>query len=84
MANNCMMDIKLLNNDLLSELHSKARESERLRQNLDLRTTPADTSQRMLNVMEPGTKVAMGDWHSVEVHEPSTILEAKDGAYVGR
>lgn len=29
----------------------------RLRQNFDLRTSQADTSQRMLNVLEPGTKV---------------------------
>ena len=28
-----------------------------------------------------GIKVPLGAWHSVIVHEPSTILEAKDGAY---
>lgn len=142
------MDIQLINDNLLSVLHWKARENERLRQNFDLRTTPEDTSQRMLNVLEPGTKVpihrhvntsetvvclegcldevfyeelpnidaggAVHDgetvivescfkevarfricpreklygiqippmaWHTIEVHEPSTILEAKDGAY---
>ena len=119
-----------------------------MRTNLDLRTTPNDGSQRMLNVMEVGTHVPIhrhlkttesvvclegcldwvfydelptGDtggpvhdgvtavdetafvetarfricpreklygiqippmtWHSIEVHEPSTIFEAKDGAY---
>lgn len=51
------MDIQLINEELLSALSSQARESERLRQNFDLRTTPADTSQRMLNVLEPGTLV---------------------------
>lgn len=138
----------MLDNNLLSVLHSKARDNERLRQNYDLRTTPEDTSQRMLNVLEPGTHVPIHRhvktsesvvclegcldwmfyeelptvdtgapvhdgqtvvdetcfkevarfrvcpreglygiqvprmaWHSIEVHEPSTIFEAKDGAY---
>lgn len=141
------MDVKLLNKELLSELHEKAATSERLRQNFDLRTTPEDGSQRMLNVLEVGTRVPIhrhlktsetvvclegcldwvfyeemddvrckkeevrcveedgvlfkettrfrvcprekvygiqvpkGAWHSIEVHEPSTIFEAKDGAY---
>ena len=142
------MDIQLINDRLLSVLHWQARENERKRMNFDLRTTPADTSQRMLNALEPGTKVPIhrhpdtsetvvclegcldwvfyeelpnvdaggpvhdGNmavvegcfkevarfricpreqkyglqippmaWHSIEVHEPSTIFEAKDGAY---
>ena len=142
------MKIELINNILLSELHEKAIENERKRMNYDLRTTPEDTSQRMLNVLEPGTHVAIhrhlktsetvvclegcidevfyeelpnmdaggpvhdgetamdetafveiarfricpreklygiqvpkGAWHSIEVHEPSTIFEAKDGIY---
>ena len=142
------MKIQLINDSLLSEMHDKARENERLRQNFDLRTTPEDMSQRMLNAMEPGTHVPIhrhtktsetviciegcldwvlfeklpcidtsgpaydGEtdvnertfvevsrfricpreklygiqvppmtWHSVEVHEPSTILEVKNGAY---
>ncbi len=143
-----MDEVHIINDNLLSVLHWKARENERLRQNYDMRTTPEDTSQRMLNVMEPGTHVQIhrhlktsetaiclegcldwvfyeelptvneggpvhdGEhvidetcfkevarfricpreqkygiqvppmvWHSVEVHEPSTIFEAKDGAY---
>lgn len=28
-----------------------------------------------------GIQVPRGTWHSIEVHEPSTIFEAKDGAY---
>jgi cupin fold WbuC family metalloprotein len=136
------MDVQLINDSLLEELHRKAGESERLRMNFDLRTTPEDTSQRMLNALEVGTKVPIhrhlktsetviclegcldwvfyeeirpvhdgetaadescfaetarfrvcpregqygiqvpkGAWHSVVVHERSTILEAKDGAY---
>ena len=28
-----------------------------------------------------GIQVPLGAWHSIEVYEPSTIFEAKDGAY---
>jgi len=144
-----MIKIQLLNKDLLSALHQKARESERLRMNCDLRTAQSDSSQRMLNALEVGTKVPihrhlktsetvlclegcldwvfyeelpnmdaggpihdgeiaqdetnfkeiarfrvcpregqfgiqvpLGAWHSVIVHEPSTIFEAKDGSYI--
>ena len=143
------MDIQLINEELLEALSQQAKASERLRQNFDLRTTPEDTSQRMLNYLEVGTvvpihrhedtsetviclkgrldwifyeelpnmdaggpihngeiaadescfketarfrvcpregqygiQVPMGAWHSVIVHESSTILEAKDGKYV--
>lgn len=143
-----MMEVQLLNSELLKELHDKAAASERLRQNFDLRTTPEDGSQRMLNALESGThipihrhlktsetviclegcldwvfyeelpnmdaggpihdgesaaddtnfletarfrvcpregiygiQVPLGAWHSVVAHEPSTIFEAKDGAY---
>lgn len=144
------MEIQLIDDNLLSELRKQAQSSERKRQNFDLRTSQADLSQRMLNVLEPGTKVAihrhlktsetviclvgcldwvfyeelpnmdaggpvhngetaadescfieiarfrvcprngqygiqvpLGVWHSVVVHEPSTIFEAKDGKYGG-
>ena len=144
------MEIQVINGELLETLHGLARAGERLRKNFDLRTTPADTSQRMLNALEPGTKVPIhrhlktsetvvclegcldevffeelpnmdaggpvhdgemaadetcfkeiarvrlcpreqlygvqipqGAWHTVVVHEPSVILEAKDGAYGG-
>ena len=143
-----IMEIQLINDELLAALHSQAQDSERLRQNFDLRTTPEDGSQRMLNCLEVGTKVPihrhlkssetviclkgcldwvfyeelpnmdaggpvhdgetaadesnfretarfrvcpregqygiqvpLGAWHSVVVHEASTILEAKDGKY---
>ena len=136
------MDIQLINDELLEVLQSKAQQSERKRMNFDLRTTSADGSQRMLNVLEPGTQVPIhrhedtsetvvclkgcldwifyeelpnmdaggpgrefkeffrieicpakgqyglqvpqGVWHSIEVKEPSTTLEAKDGAYKGK
>ena len=143
------MEIQLINDELLAALQSQAQGSERLRQHFDLRTTPEDGSQRMLNCLEVGTKVPihrhlkssetviclkgcldwvfyeelpnldaggpihdgetaqdktnfkeiarfrvcpregqfgiqvpLGAWHSVIVHEPSTIFEAKDGPYI--
>lgn len=142
------MEIQLIDNALLTQLHRRAKESERHRQNFDLRTTPEDGSQRMLNVLEVGTRVPIhrhtkssetvvclegsfdeifyeelpnmdaggpvhnGEmaldetcfkevarfricpsegtygiqvpkmaWHTLEVHEPSTIFESKDEAY---
>lgn len=144
-----MLKIQLLNKGLLSALHENAKASPRLRMNFDLRTSAEDTSQRMLNALEVGTKVPihrhlktsetviclegcldwvfyeelpnldaggpihdgetaqdktnfkeiarfrvcpregqfgiqvpLGAWHSVIVHEPSTIFEAKDGPYI--
>lgn len=46
-----------INKELLDELTQKAIASERLRMNFDLRTSSNDTSQRMLNALEPGTIV---------------------------
>lgn len=42
---------------LLTSLSEQAKTSPRLRVAYDLRTTPNDNSQRMLNAMEPGTVV---------------------------
>ena len=47
----------VIDNDLLNSLTKQAKASPRLRQNLDLRNTPDDTSQRMLNAIEPGSVV---------------------------
>ena len=148
------MEITEIDKFLLTALHETAKRDERLRRNYDLRTTENDNSQRMLNALQPGTKVPihrhletsetticlqgkldvifydmrpnddcggpimgtwgtviengaeinmferyrtrlcpaegkygvqipLGAWHSVEVYEPSTIFEAKDGAYKG-
>ena len=40
---------------ILDDLTQKAKESPRLRMNLDLRNSDEDTSQRMLNAIEPGS-----------------------------
>ena len=42
---------------LFDSLTEQAKSSERLRMNMDLRNSPADTSQRMLNAIEPGSEV---------------------------
>ena len=45
----------IINQALLDELTAQAKASPRLRMNLDLRNSPEDKSQRMLNALEPGT-----------------------------
>ena len=46
-----------INKDLIDKLFVEAKENPRLRQNLDLRTSSEDGSQRMLNALLPGTVV---------------------------
>ena len=119
----------IINNELIDEILEKANESPRLRMNMDLRNSSEDKSQRMLNVLLPGTVVPIhrhretaettmiirgklfmvfydemggqtkrflldptignfgvqipkGQWHTVEVIEPSAIFEVKDGPYL--
>lgn len=45
----------LIDQTLLDSLTERAQASLRLRMNCDLRNTPDDNSQRMLNAIEPGT-----------------------------
>ncbi len=47
----------IIDNALLDRLVAEAKASPRLRMNYDLRNSPADTSQRMLNALEPGTEI---------------------------
>lgn len=119
----------IINDQLLDDIQKKAMESPRRRMNMDLRNSSEDNSQRMLNVLLPGTVVPIhrhrdtsettmivrgklfvvfyndlgaqterylldsttgnygvqipkGQWHAVEVIEPSTIFEVKDGPYL--
>ena len=118
----------IINDQLLDEILAKAEASPRLRMNMDLRNSDEDKSQRMLNVLLPGTivpihrhretsettmiirgklflvfyndlgaqterylldpaignygvQIPKGQWHTVEVIEPSAIFEVKDGPY---
>ena len=45
----------IVDQQVLDDLTARAKVSPRLRMNLDLRNSPADKSQRMLNAIEPGT-----------------------------
>lgn len=118
----------IFDNTVFDALMSEASASPRLRMNMDLRNSPEDGSQRMLNALEMGTvmpihrhrstsetqlllrgvmdvifydnsgletqrfrldplngnygvNIPAGQWHSLEVIEPSVLFEAKDGPY---
>jgi len=45
----------IIDDRVLDELLDKAAASPRLRMNMDMRTSPEDSSQRMLNALLPGT-----------------------------
>ena len=79
-----------IDNILFDKLSAEAQASPRLRMNLDLRDSDADTSQRMLNAIEPGSVVATfklaaggplcalnipaGQWHSLRALDPGTVI----------
>ena len=49
----------LIDDTLLDSLAAEAQASPRLRMNRDLRNSPADGSQRMLNALERGTQLLL-------------------------
>ena len=57
---------QIFNQKFIEELLEEAALSPRLRQNHDLRTSASDTSQRMMNALQPGTVVP------VHRHEDTT------------
>lgn len=69
----------VIDKQILDELTAKAKESPRLRMNLDLRTTPDDQSQRMLNALEPGTVLPIH--RHPKTTEVLTILRGKAVQY---
>ena len=54
----------IIDKSVLDELTAKAKESPRLRCNLDLRNSQEDKSQRMLNALEPGTEMPIHRHHA--------------------
>ena len=56
-ANSLILKVMKIDNILLDKLTAQAQASPRLRMNLDLRNSDADSSQRMLNAIEPGSVV---------------------------
>ena len=55
--NHCFsfVSFMVIDEKFFDSLSEQARSNPRLRQSFDLRTTPNDDSQRMLNALEPGT-----------------------------
>ena len=49
----------MIDKELIGRLFEQAAENPRKRVNYDMRTSPEDGSQRMLNAMLPGTEVAV-------------------------
>lgn len=53
----------VITQEILDELTEKAKASERLRMAMDLRNSPEDQSQRMLNALDPGTVLPIHRHH---------------------
>ena len=54
----------IIDKNLLDTITAQAKASPRLRMNLDLRNSPEDQSQRMLNAIEPGTVMPIHRHHA--------------------
>jgi len=65
----------LIDDKVLDELLDKAAASPRLRMNMDMRTSPDDSSQRMLNALLPGTVLPIH--RHTESTEVVTILRGR-------
>ena len=65
----------IVDKKLLDDLSAQAKASSRLRQAYDLRNTPEDNSQRMLNALEPGT--VMPIHRHLASSETVTLLRGK-------
>ena len=65
----------VITNEFLNELTGKVKTSTRLRLGYDLRNTPEDQSQRMLNALEPGTIMPIHRHHGSS--ETVVILRGK-------
>lgn len=65
----------IITRTLLDELGARARGNSRLRESLDLRNSPEDGSQRMLNALEPGTVMPIHRHHGSS--ETVVILRGK-------
>ena len=50
---------RMIDKEFLEHLLRQAADNPRKRVNYDMRTSPEDGSQRMLNAMQPGTEVAV-------------------------
>lgn len=69
-----------IDNTLLDDLTAQAKASPRLRMNMDMRNSDADTSQRMLNAIEPGSVVPIHRHRSTS--ETVAILRGRAVQYL--
>lgn len=65
----------IIDNKILDELSARAKANPRLRQAMDLRNSPEDLSQRMLNALEPGTVMPIHRHHASS--ETVVVLRGK-------
>ena len=65
----------IVDKKLLDDLSAQAKANPRLRQAMDLRNSPEDMSQRMLNAIEPGT--VMPIHRHLASNETVTLLRGK-------
>lgn len=65
----------VIDEKILDELSEQAKVNPRLRQAMDLRNSPEDLSQRMLNALEPGTVMPIHRHHASS--ETVVILRGK-------
>lgn len=61
----------VIDSKILDDLSAQAKANPRLRQAMDLRNSPKDLSQRMLNALEPGTIMPI---HRHHVSSESVVL----------
>lgn len=65
----------VIDNKILDDLSAQAKASSRLRIAMDLRNSPEDLSQRMLNALEPGTIMPIHRHHASS--ESVVVLRGK-------
>ena len=65
----------IIDKQILDELSAQAKINPRLRQAMDLRNSPDDQSQRMLNALEPGTVMPIHRHHASS--ETVVVLRGK-------
>lgn len=65
----------IITKEILDNLSEQAKVNPRLRQAMDLRNSPDDQSQRMLNALEPGTLMPIHRHHASS--ETVVILRGK-------
>ena len=65
----------VIDDQIINNLSEQAKASPRLRQAMDLRNSPEDLSQRMLNALEPGTVMPIHKHHGSS--ETVVILRGK-------